>query len=91
MNSKEKWQKLSVELPPGWHETMQKIAELAGGIPLKYVYAVAIDEFLSSGDLAAIEEAVWAMHRRSRKDPSKVSSLHNVGEIEKRLKGRHRR
>ena len=68
MNPKGKWEKLSVELPPGWHETMQKISELCGEVPLKYLYAIAIDQFLSNGDLAAIEEAAWDMHRKSRKE-----------------------
>lgn len=90
MNPKEKWDKLSVELPPGWHETMQKVSELCGDVPLKYLYGVAIDQFLTNGDLATIEEAAWAMHRHSKKDVSKISSLHKAGEIEKRLKGRRR-
>jgi len=90
MNANEKWEKLSVELPPGWHEAMQSVAKLTGDVPLKYLYAVAIDQFLSGSDLAAITDAAWEMHRQSKTNLPEISSRYDAKELEKRLKARRR-
>jgi hypothetical protein len=79
------WEKPSIELPPGWHEAMQEVARMAGGVALKYVYAVAIDRFLSDRDVKAIEDAAWTMQRRARKDLKRVSEQHSAKEIEERF------
>lgn len=91
MRSEPTWEKPSIELPSGWHAAMQKMAEMAGGVPLKYVYVVAIDQFLSTANVEAIEDAAWTMHRRTRKDLRQVASLHSPDDVEKRVKAPRRR
>jgi DNA polymerase elongation subunit (family B) len=88
MDTDEKWEKLSIELPPGWHAAMQTIARLTGGVPLKCLYALAIDQFLAKLDRGKIEDAAWLMHRSARKDVSAVAARHSAAEVEKRLSKR---
>ncbi len=90
MKPEKHWEKPSIELPPGWHSAMQELANLTGDVPLKYVYAVAIDRFLSDSDLESIEDAVWAMQRRSRKDLGQVAARHTAEDVQNRHKDRER-
>jgi hypothetical protein len=88
MSTDETWEKLSIELPPGWHAAMQTVAKLTGGVPLKCFYAIAVDQFLTKLDPNKIEEEAWVMHRQGRKDIGEIASRHSAAEIETRLSTR---
>jgi hypothetical protein len=40
------WHKTGIQLPPGWHDGMARLAREVG-LPIRYVYMVAVDAALN--------------------------------------------
>ncbi len=83
MDMEEKSEKLTVELPPGWHGAMQKLSEKTG-VSLKYLYTLAVDRLLSDPKAEAVEEAAWDIERRMRKDLQALGARHTANQIAER-------
>lgn len=90
MAGQEKSEKLTVELPPGWHAAMQALAEKTG-VSLKYLYTLAVDRLLADCDTHAVEEAAWDMERRMRKNLSGLGARHSADEIARRYSDQRKR
>lgn len=76
-------EKLTVELPPGWHGAMQALAEKTG-VSLKYLYTLAVDRLLADPDAHGVEEAAWEIERRMRKNLRSLGARHTADEIARR-------
>ena len=85
MESQTNTQKLTIELPPGWHAAMQEIAD-ATGVSLKYLYSLAVDRFLSDRDVEGVDKDAWALEKGMRKDLKGLASKHKKETLQKRYK-----
>ncbi len=86
MEPQGKSEKLTIELPPGWHGAMQKLSEKTG-VSLKYLYTLAVDRLLSDPKTEAVEEAAWDIERRMRKDLQALAARHTANQIAERYTG----
>ena len=85
MESQTKPEKLTFELPPGWHAAMLEISN-ATGVSLKYLYTLAVDRLLSDRDVVCINKDAWDLVQNMRKDLRGVGSKHKKEALQKRYK-----
>lgn len=81
----EKWERVSIELPPGWHDVLVKLAGLSG-LKLKYLYTLAVDRLLADSDIHMVIEDAWTTERQAKSDLARVARSYTVADMEERFR-----
>ena len=81
----EKWDRVSIELPPGWHAVLVKLSDLSG-LKLKYLYTLAVERLLDDSDLRRVIEDAWTTDRRTKTDLAQVGRGYTPAKLEERYR-----
>lgn len=81
----EKWDRVSIELPPGWHGVLVKLSDLSG-LKLKYLYTLAVERLLVDSDIRRVIEDAWTTERRTRSDLGRVGRSFTAAGLEERFR-----
>ena len=81
----QKWDRVSIELPPGWHDVLVKLSDLSG-LKLKYLYTLAVERLLVDSDIRRVIEDAWTTERHTRGDLGRVAGSYTAAEMEERFR-----